>query len=541
MKYNFDELVVRRNTGCVKWDSPCPVLSGSATVVPGVSPSVPPCPVPGVSPSVPPCPVLSGSATESSPAPSVLSGFAAEPSLIPLWVADMDFAVAPAIQEAVRHRAEHPVFGYTHVQPDYYDAVISWFHRRHQWDIRREWILYTTGVVPAMSVAIKALTMPGERVLILSPDYNCFFSSIRNNGCEVAESRLLRFPRANGPQVQSRLSRFSSANRQSPSCMSLCQSDENARFSIDWPDFEAQCADDKTTVFLLCNPHNPTGRVWTRDELQRMADICHKHHVRIVSDEIHCELIMPGHTFVPMGTVDPEAIILNSPSKSFNIAGLQMANIICQDAAIRRRLDRAININEVCDVNPFAPEAVKAAYNDSEDWLDALNLYLWDNYRSLCDFVAQHLPQWHVMPLEGTYLVWVDVSAVLSSCSVCCDSPAGPVPGASPSVSLCSVPSGFAAGPAAVVPSGFAAGPVPGASPSLPPCPVPSGFAAGPASTVRFDSVETYCSHLLEHARVWLNPGTMYGPQSGEGYVRINIACPRSLLMEALERISVCP
>ena len=457
MKFDFDKIIDRRNTGCVKWDQ--------------------------------------------APALTVLDDFAVESAshlgIIPLWVADMDFAVAPAIQEAVRQRAAHPVFGYTHVQPDYYDAVISWFSRRHQWNIQREWILYTTGVVPAMSVAIKALTMPGERVLILSPDYNCFFSSIRNNGCEVTEC-VLRFCRSNNPQADS-------------------------RFSIDWDDFEARCADEKTTVFLLCNPHNPTGRVWTRDELQRMADICHKHHVRVVSDEIHCELIMPGHTFCPMGTVDPEAIILNSPSKSFNIAGLQMANIICQDAATRRRLDRAININEVCDVNPFAPEAVKAAYNDSEDWLDALNLYLWDNYTALCDFVAQHIPQWRVMPLEGTYLVWVDVSASLSAATA----PSGFAAGPSPAI----VPSGFAAGPSpAIVPSGFAAGP----SPAI----VPSGFAAGPSATVRFDSVETYCSYLLDHAQVWLNPGTMYGPQSGEGYVRINIACPRSLLMEALERIS---
>lgn len=195
-----------------------------------------------------------------------------------------------------------------------------------------------------------------------------------------------------------------------------------------------------------------------------MRDICHKYNVRIVSDEIHCELIMPGNTFCPMGTVDAGAIILNSPSKSFNIAGLMMANIICQDAATRRRLNRAININEVCDVNPFAPEAVKAAYNDSEDWIDALNMYLWDNYRALCDFVAQHIPQWRVMPLEGTYLVWVDVSA-------CCD------------------------------------------------------------------AVETYCNHILEKAQVWVNPGTMYGRKSGEGYLRINIACPRSVFMEALNRI----
>ena len=402
MKYAFDEIIERRGTGCVKWDAEPPSNA---------------------------CPVRRGSAS-------------AQRDIIPLWVADMDFAVAPAIQEAIRRRAEHPVFGYTHVQDDYYEAVISWFQRRHQWHIRREWMLYTTGVVPAMSVAIKALTMPGEQVVILSPDYNCFFSSVKNNGCQVAESCLVR-----------------------------CQRDKQERFEVDWEDFEARCSEEKTTVFLLCNPHNPTGRVWTREELQRMADICHRHQVRIVSDEIHCELVMPGHTFVSMGTVDPDAVILNSPSKSFNIAGLMMANIICRDAATRRRLDRAININEVCDVNPFAPEAVKAAYNDSEDWIDALNLYLWDNYTVLCDFVEKFLPHWQVMPLEGTYLAWVDVSAALST-----DSIGG-------------------------------------------------------------ETVAAYCDRLLQATGVWLNPGTMYGPQSGEGYLRINIACPRSLLMEALQRI----
>ena len=404
MKYAFDEIIERRGTGCVKWDAEPPSNAG---------------------------PVRRGSAS-------------AQRDIIPLWVADMDFAVAPAIQEAIRRRAEHPVFGYTHVQDDYYEAVISWFQRRHQWHIRREWMLYTTGVVPAMSVAIKALTMPGEQVVILSPDYNCFFSSVKNNGCQVAESCLVR-----------------------------CQRDKQERFEVDWEDFEARCAEEKTTVFLLCNPHNPTGRVWTREELQRMADICHRHQVRIVSDEIHCELVMPGHTFVPMGTVDPDAVILNSPSKSFNIAGLMMANIICCDAATRRRLDRAININEVCDVNPFAPEAVKAAYNDSEDWIDALNLYLWDNYTVLCDFVAKFLPHWQVMPLEGTYLAWVDVSAALST-----DTKGG-------------------------------------------------------------ETVAAYCDRLLQATGVWLNPGTMYGPQSGKDYLRINLACPRSLLQEALHRLSM--
>ena len=390
MHFDFNQIIERKDTGCVKWDA---------------APATPP---------------FGGGGGEA---------------LIPLWVADMDFAVAPAIQEAVGRRAQHPVYGYTHVGDDYYAAIVSWFDRRHHWHIEREHILYTTGVVPAMSCAIKALTMPGERVLILSPDYNCFFSSIRNNGCEVVES-VLRLSR-NIPE----------------------------RFGLDWQDFEACCADEKTTVFLLCNPHNPTGRVWTREELQRMADICRRHQVRIVSDEIHCELIMPGHTFCPMATVDADAVILNSPSKSFNTAGLQVANIICRDAVTRRRIDRAININEVCDVNPFAPEALKAAYNDSEDWLDALNDYLWGNYQALSAFCAEHLPLWRVMPLEGTYLVWVNVSR-------CCG------------------------------------------------------------------AVAAYCDDLLRATGVWLNPGTMYGPVSGEGYVRINIACPRSRLLEALRRIS---
>ena len=394
MKYNFDEIINRRGTGCVKWDE------------------------------IP---------SSLHPSPVTLH------DMIPLWVADMDFKAAPAIQEAIRKRAEHGVFGYTLVEEPYYEAIISWFQRRHQWTIRREEILYTTGVVPAMSVAIKALTMPGEKVLILSPDYNCFFSSIRNNGCEVLESSL-----------------------------SLCHSDKQYRFEVDWQDFEAKCTDEKTTVFLLCNPHNPTGRVWTKEELDRMNDICLKHGVKVVSDEIHCELIMPGHTFQPFAAVSEacrqNSVILNSPSKSFNIAGLQIANIICARADWRRRLDRAININEVCDVNPFGPVALMAAYNESEDWIDELNQYLWNNYKTLCDFAAKHIPQWKIMPLEGTYLPWVDITS--------------------------------------------------------------TGMSS-----------QQYADHLLHEYHVWVNPGTMYGKQSGEGYIRLNIACPLPILLEALNRI----
>ena len=394
----FDETIVRRGTNCVKWDE-----------------------------------------TELD-------------DVIPLWVADMDFRVAPAIQEALRRRVEHGVFGYNIVPESYYEAVISWFRRRHQWTIQRDWILYTTAVVPAMSVVIKALTMPGEKVLILSPAYNCFFSSIRNNGCEVLESPLLRDERLELRDV-------SLAEQKSLNSQRL-----TLNFTVDWQDFEAKCADEKTTAFLLCNPHNPCGRVWTREELQRMYDLCHQHGVTVVSDEIHCELVMPGHTFVPMGTVGRDCIVMNSPSKNFNTAGLQIANIICPNAEWRRRIDRAININEVCDVNPFGIVALEAAYNESEQWLDELCLYLWDNYRALCDFFAEQLPQLKVCRLEGTYLPWVDVSAL-------------------------GVP------------------------------------------------VEQFCDRLLSEGHVWVNPGTMYGPQSGQGYIRLNIACPRSQLMEGLRRI----
>ena len=378
MKYDFDELVERRGTDCVKWDE--------------------------------------------SPSDGV----------IPLWVADMDFRVAPAIQKALQQRVEHGVFGYNIVPESYYEAVISWFRRRHQWEIQRQWILYTTAVVPAMSCVIKALTMPGEKVLILSPAYNCFFSSIKNNGCEVLESALKRV---------------------------------DDTFEVDFIDFEAKCADEKTTVFLLCNPHNPCGRVWSREELQRMYDICKKHGVKVVSDEIHCELIMPDYKFVPFGTITDDCVVMNSPSKNFNTAGLQIANIICSHPSWRRRIDRAININEVCDVNPFGIVALQAAYNESEDWIVGLCEYLWGNYHVLCDFIGKNISQWKVCRLEGTYLPWVDISA--------------------------------------------------------------TGMTSQELS-----------DRLLTEGKVWINPGTMYGPVTGEGYVRFNIATQRSRLMEALERIA---
>lgn len=379
--YNFDEIVNRRGTNCVKWD------------------------------------------VEN------------EDGIIPMWVADMDFPAAPAIRKAVEARAKHGVYGYTIVPDSYYRAIISWFKRRHGWTIDKEWIIYTTGVIPAISAAIKALTMPGEQVLIQTPVYNCFFSSIKNQGCQILENPLKR----NGNS-----------------------------YVVDWDDFERKCADEKTTVFLLCNPHNPSGRVWTKAELARMNEICLRHRVAVVSDEIHCELVMPGNKFTPFAAVNEDCktngVTLNSPTKNFNIAGLQIANIVFANPVWRRRIDRAINIFEVCDVNPFGPVALEAAYNDSENWMDELNEYLFANYQLLCDTFAKELPQYEVMRLEGTYLVWVDVR--------------------------------------------------------------PSGLTS-----------DEVTEKLLKEGRVQVNSGTMYGQTTGEGYVRINIACPRATLIEGLKRM----
>ena len=499
MKYDFDKPINRRGTNCVKWNEPTPYPSQGEESLDTI------------------CDRNAATETNQAPLPSGGDGG----GLIPLWVADMDFEAAPAIREALRKRVDHGVFGYAIVQPSYYDAVIWWYERRHQWHIRREWIQYTTGVVPAISAVIKAITMPGERVLILTPVYNCFFSSIRNNGCEVLESKLVpieaKRPQIPTPQIPTPTPSRGEGGLNTLSHQDIAteanqaplpsggggggyQSGSLLTYSVDWEDFETKCADEKTTVFLLCNPHNPAGRVWTRDELQRMADICQRHHVRVVSDEIHCELVMPGHEFVPFGrlfsqtpTPNPSrgegcldtlttddatsnanqaplpsggagggCIICCSPSKSFNTAGLQMANIICADPETRRRIDRAININEICDVNPFAPLAVEAAYNEGAEWIDELNQYLWGNYQALLAFFAEHLPQLKVFNLEGTYLVWVDIT--------------------------------------------------------------PTGLSA--------DQIE---ERLLREAQVWVNSGTMYGT---EGYIRINIATQRARLMEGLRRMA---
>ncbi|MCI6718917.1 MAG: pyridoxal phosphate-dependent aminotransferase [Prevotella sp.] len=309
---------------------------------------------------------------------------APEADIIPLWVADMDFETFPAITEALQRRVAHGIFGYTRVPEAYYEAVCRWFKKRHGWHINREDIIYTSGVVPAVSAVIKALTLPGDQVIVQGPVYNCFFSSIRNNGCEMVSN-------------------------------SLIYNKEELRYEIDFDDLERKLKHERARLMLLCNPHNPGGRVWTRDELTRVAELCRKYGVRVVSDEIHCELTLYDNEYVPFGSLPDElsrdSITCCSPSKAFNTAGLQIANIVCRDAEVRNRINRAININEVCDVNPFGVIALQAAYSDEGyEWLTQLRKYISANYDLLLERFARELPKCKVMRMEGTYLAWIDCS-----------------------------------------------------------------------------------------------------------------------------------
>ncbi len=326
---SFDEVVERRGTDCVKWD----------TIPEGV---------------------------------------------IPMWVADMDFATAPCVRAAVQERAAHPIYGYTAVPDSYYKSVCDWFALRHGWRPDPSWIIYCPGVVPAMSACISAFTEPGDNVLIMSPVYNCFFSSIRNWRCNILDVPLKTVPALGSP-----------------------------RYEIDFEALERAAADPRTKLMLICSPHNPAGRVWTREELARLGRICIDNGVIPVCDEIHCEFTMPGVEFVPFASVSPEieaaCITLNSPGKAFNIAGLQISNIIIADPKLRAAVDKAVNVNEVCDVNPFGVTALQAAYTqEGFEWLQGLNAQVAANYMRLKELAASQLPEFPLYVLEGTYLAWMD-------------------------------------------------------------------------------------------------------------------------------------
>ncbi len=380
MNYNFDEITPREGTDSVKWD-----------MVPA-------------------------------------------DNLLAMWVADMDFKTAPVILDVLKKRVEHGILGYTLTSADFLDAIVSWWKRKHNFSIQNDWIIPAPGIVPAISGIIRSTTKEGDSILLMTPIYDHFFSSITNCHRKVLESELIY---------------------------------DDGQYSIDFADFENKAADPNTKLMLLCSPHNPIGRVWTKDELIRIGDICAKHHVVVVSDEIHADLVHEGFRHTPFASLGREYSLNSftccSPSKPFNLAGVQIGYVFSQNKELLSKLKETFDIQETAFLNGFAGIALVAAYTEGEEWLKQLKTYVYHNYIYLKDFLSENLPNLKVTPLEATYLVWIDIKEL------------------------------------------------------------------NVAS-------QTFSDDLRDEQGLWLNAGTMYG-KAGEGFLRINIGCPRALLKDGLERL----
>lgn len=379
MEYDFDTVIDRRNTGSLKWD-------------------------------------------------------VAEQEL-PMWVADMDFQTAPEIREALQKRMDHGVFGYSILPDTWYEAYIGWWQRRHQFTIEKEWLIFTTGVVPAISSAVRKFTTPGEKVLVQTPCYNIFFNSILNNGRVPVEHHLIYH--------------------------------ENG-YEVDWEQLERQLADPQVSLMILCNPHNPVGKIWDRETLARVGTLCAAYHVIVLSDEIHCDLTEPGKDYVPFASVSDTcrniSISCVAPTKTFNIAGLQTAAVFVPNELLRHRMWRALNTDEVAEPNAFAVEAAVAAFTKGEPWLDALRNYLAENKRVVKAFLQERLPKITVQPCEATYLMWLNCAAISPD-----------------SVSL--------------------------------------------------------CAYIRADSGLYVSEGREFGT-NGAAFIRLNTACPRSVLMDGLNRLA---
>ena len=354
--------------------------------------------------------------------------------LLPLWVADMDLPCPQPVVDALVARAQHGIYGYTDKTEAYYQSVVGWMQRRHGWDVAPEWILTTPGIVPAIHMLVRTFVAPGDKVLIQPPVYYPFFSAIRNNRAELVANPLLL---------------------------------EDGRYRMDWADLEVKLSDPQVRMAILCSPHNPVGRVWTREELARFGRMCLQHNVLVVSDEIHGDLIHRGQAFTPFAMVGDDlaqnAVICTAPSKTFNLAGLQTSNIIIPNPELRARLNATLQSDGLFGISAFGSVATQAAYNHGEEWLEQVLDYLGANLHCLEEYVRERIPRITVIHPEGTYLVWLDCRRL--------------------------------------------------------------GLDNRALKRL-----------MLDEARVYLDDGFLFGPE-GEGFQRINIACPRSILVEALERI----
>lgn len=306
-----------------------------------------------------------------------------ETNELPMWVADMDFETAPEIVEALQKSLDHKIFGYNIVPDEYFESIQNWWSSRHKFKIENEWMMFCTGVVPAISSIVRKMTTVGENVLIQAPVYNIFYNSILNNGRHVLSSDLIY---------------------------------DGNEYSIDFKDLEEKLSMPQTTMMILCNPHNPIGKIWSREVLKRIGDLCAKHNVLVVSDEIHCDIVAPNREYIPFASVS-QTNLMNSitciaPTKTFNLAGLQTACIVVPNHVLRHKVNRGINTDEVAEPNSFAVTATIAAFTKGENWLNELRKYIENNKETTIKFIKEQLPELHVIPSEATYLLWIDCSQV---------------------------------------------------------------------------------------------------------------------------------
>lgn len=379
MQYNFDEVINRRGTNSVKWDL-------------------------------------------------------CAPDVLPMWVADMDFKTAPIITESLQKTISTGIYGYSLTPDAFYESVISWWIKQHNFTIKKEWLLATTGVLPSLSAIIRTFVKPGENVILQTPVYNHFFSTLENCECTVLQNNLLY---------------------------------NDGIYSIDLEDLESKASNPQTKLLLLSNPHNPIGRVYERAELEKICQICSKHNVMVVSDEIHSDLVFEPKKHTPFIEVSSQynldAISCGSPCKTFNMSGLPISYLVSQNRELLDKVQQTLDMQDTLYPNIVAVNALVAAYSHGDVWVKDLKSYLIENYKCLIDFCSENLPQVKVIPLDATYLVWLDF-----------------------------------------------------------------GFLNQNATQLS--------QMLLEEEKLWLNAGTMYGT-SGEGFLRMNIACPHVLLLEGLDRL----
>jgi len=353
---------------------------------------------------------------------------------LPMWVADMDFKAAPEILEAVQKRMDNGVFGYSIIPDEWKNAYIQWWKTRHDFEIDPSWLTFCIGVIPILSSTVRVLTDVGDNVVIQSPVYNVFFRAIKENGRRILESPLVY---------------------------------ENGDYHMDLEDLEKKLSDPKTTLMILCNPQNPAGKIWNKETLARIGELCAKHNVTVLSDEIHCDITDPGVSYVPFASASDTCreicVTAIAPTKAFNIAGIQSAAAMVPNARLRHKLWHAFETDEISEPNAFSVTATIAAFEKGATWLDELRSYIFENKKVLTKYITENIPQIHVIPSQATYLVWLDCSKVTN------------------------------------------------------------------------DSV-ALVSEIRSKTGLFLSNGTQYG-ENGKQFLRFNLACPRSLLMDGLDRL----